>query len=53
MEKTETKSVKVDVITEFIDSFSKLDHEKQLVLLGMLKGMVAANEMNAMGGQAS
>jgi hypothetical protein len=37
--------VNTDVIKEFIDSFSKLSSENQLILLGMLKGMVAANEI--------
>lgn len=39
-------SVKVEAIKEFIDGFSKLTKENQLVLLGILKGMAAVNDVN-------
>ena len=41
-------SVKVDAIKEFIDNFSKLTPDNQLVLLGMLKGMVAVNDVKSL-----
>jgi hypothetical protein len=37
----------IEIIKEFADGFSKLSPENQLMLLGMLKGMVAANELNS------
>ena len=41
------KNVNVESIKEFIDGFSKLSPDNQLVLLGMLKGMVAVNDINS------
>lgn len=41
-------TVGVDSIKEFIDGFSKLNKDNQLILLGMLKGMVAVNDINVL-----
>lgn len=43
--KNDGKSVNVDAVKEFIDGFANLSRENQLVLLGMLKGMVAVNDV--------
>lgn len=45
-DKGEGTSVNVDVIKDFIDSFAKLSPDNQLVLLGMLKGMVMVNDVS-------
>jgi len=46
---SETKTtVNVDSIKEFIDGFSKINKDSQLVLLGILKGMVAVNDIQAL-----
>lgn len=45
---TETQStVGATEIKEFIDGLSMISKENQLVLFGMLKGMVAVNDITA------
>lgn len=44
-EKTDKLRVSVEAIQEFIDGFARLDKNHQLILLGMLKGMVAVNDV--------
>jgi len=39
-------NVNVAAIKAFIDSFSRLSSNNQFVLLGMLKGMVAVNDVS-------
>lgn len=45
-EKPDKLRVSVEAIQEFIDGFARLDKNNQLVLLGMLKGMVAVNDVS-------
>lgn len=41
-------NTQIEVLNDFMDNFSKLSKDNQLVLLGMLKGMVVVNDINSL-----